>query len=153
MTKDEIKPFIEKYATKYGLKPEIVFGVCMQESWITPAACRYEPHYRWIVNPSRVKPKTCSQTTEETLQKTSFGVMQVMGAVFREYGFMGWLTEIFVSVDIQLDYGCRHLANKIKQYGEDKGILAYNSGSPITKGGEYVNQEYLDGVRKFSQTY
>jgi len=154
MTKEEIKPYVEKYARLYGLKPEIVYGVCVQESGLNPYAARFEPNYKWLFRPSKVKPLLCSAVTEETCQKISWGLMQIMGAVFRELGFQGWLTEVLSSIDIQLDYGCRLLSVKINKYGLHDGILSYNSGSPIKgKDGKFINEHYYEGVIKHSQTY
>lgn len=151
---EELKQLIIKYADKYGLDPKIVYGVCMQESGLNPLACRYEPKYKWLWNPSKSKPKTCSLDTEIILQKTSWGLMQDMGAVFRELGFTGWLTEVIQSPEVQIDYGCCLLAKKIQKYGLVEGILSYNSGSPLRKkGGGYVNEDYLKGVMQYSEDF
>ena len=142
---------IKSVANEYNLDSAIVYGVCMQESQMTTTAIRYEPNYRWLYKPEEVKPDICSLDTEIALQRMSWGLMQVMGAVFREYGYKGWLTNIVCSPLIQLDYGCKHLANKIKKYGLESGILAYNSGSPRKNSkGNYVNQYYLDNVKGYS---
>lgn len=142
-------------AKKHGLDPAIVYGVCMTESSMNPQAVRYEPHYRYLFYPEKVKPTTCSYDTERILQKMSIGLMQVMGAVYREMGFTGWLTDTIGNPFAQLDYGCRHLAAKIKKYGPELGILSYNSGSP--KAGAAVkdqpNYEYLVKVTRFSREW
>jgi soluble lytic murein transglycosylase-like protein len=145
---------VKLYALKYGINPKIVYGVCMQESRLNPLAARHEKNYMWVFNPALVKPSGCSLDTEFAMQRTSFGVMQVMGAVFREMGFVGWLTEIPGNIEIQLDYGCKFLAQKIKKYGLQEGILAYNAGSPRKDPtGNYVNQYYFDGVLEHSTNY
>jgi len=149
MKRSEIMSLIKEMADKHSLEAGIVYGVCMQESQLSFLAVRYEPNYRWLWKPKEVKPKICSLETERTLQKMSFGLMQVMGAVFREYGFKGWLTNVVSSPRIQVEYGCKHLAKKIHKYGPDRGILAYNSGSPRKNtAGKYVNQYYLENVTK-----
>jgi soluble lytic murein transglycosylase-like protein len=87
------------------------------------------------------------------LQKTSFGLMQVMGAVFREYGFEGWLSQIVTSPELQLEFGCKHLSKKIRRYGKESGIAAYNAGSPRRKpDGKFVNQYYVDNVLRYAST-
>lgn len=138
---------INVIAAKHGLPPWLVWAVCRQESAFDRCACRYEDRYRWLFDPSKVKPRICSLATEEIFQKTSWGLMQVMGAIYREYGYKGWLSAIPEDVESQLEYGCMHLAGKIKKYGLEGGIVSYNAGSP-RKGddGKYVNQHYLDSV-------
>ena len=79
--------------------------------------------------------------------------MQVMGAVYRELGYTGWLTEIIVFPVVQLEYGCSFLAKKIRRYGLDEGILSYNSGSPRKSGGKYINQYYLDKVKSYEKEW
>jgi soluble lytic murein transglycosylase-like protein len=143
---------IESASKKYNLPPEIIYGVCVQESALNPFAVRFEPHYKWIVKDRRLKPKGCSDATEITLQKTSFGLMQVMGAVIREQGFAGWLTETLCSVEMQIEFGCRHLAKGVKRWGSiEAGLSAYNAGSPRKENGRYVNQNYVDGVLRHSR--
>jgi len=149
-----VTDLIKKYAKKYGLDEKIVYGICITESNFNQYAIRYEPDYRWIEDTESHKPQGCTHHTERFLQKCSIGIMQVMGGVYRQYGFTGWLTTIFEDVNIQLDYGCRHLRSKIKKYGSENGILAYNSGSPIkNNAGEYINKAYLERVLKFSKEY
>ena len=151
---EKILAMIVQAGESRGLEPALVYAVCRQESALSPLAVRFEPHYRWLWKPKEVKPRTCSLDTERALQKMSFGLMQVMGAVFREYGYQGWLTEVIVRPDLQLDFGCKHLANKIRKYGPDRGILAYNSGSPRkNSAGAYINQYYLDNVMKFKAVF
>lgn len=145
---------IDRVATKYSLPADVVYGICMQESQLNPFAARYEPHYRWTVDVGSVKPAICSKWTELRLQMMSLGIMQVMGAVYRELGYEGWLTAVFADVETQLEYGCRHLAKKVRKYGMMEGILAYNAGSPRKNDeSEYVNQYYYDCVMKYAEDY
>lgn len=156
MTKEELKPAIVSAAARHGLDPAIVFGVCVQESVLDPHAVRYEPRFKYIQRCPDLKPSHCSVLTEEALQKMSWGIMQVMGAVLREQGYGGWLylfgTE---SIDVQLAAGCRHLAMNIKRWGSvEAGIAAYNAGSPRReKSGRYVNQEYVDSVLRHAKAW
>ncbi len=150
----KFKEMIIEHAEKYNITPDIVYGVCMQESLMNPHAARFEKHYRWLFKPKQVKPKICSLETEKTFQKTSFGLMQMMGGVYRELGYEGWLTEIIGKPDLQMDYGCRFLTKKIKKYGLERGILAYNSGSPRTnESGDYINAYYLSNVMGYAKGF
>ena len=147
-----ILDLIKQVAPVFDLEPSLVYGVCRQESNLNPLAARYEGHYRWTL--PKIKVPGCSSKTEEMLQKTSIGLMQVMGAVYRELGFTGWLTELFTNPDKQLEYGCRFLSKKIRKYGFEEGVLSYNSGSPIKlKTGKYINQYYLDRVIRFEKEW
>ncbi len=151
---NELQDLIIKYANKYSLNPAVVFGICCQESLCNPYAARFEPHYKWLYKPNEVRPRMCSLETEKILQKTSWGLMQVMGGVYREHGFEGWLTKVATNPEIQLDYGCKHLSKKIRRWGGQKGILAYNSGSPRKgKDGRYVNAYYLKKVVRYGEKF
>lgn len=145
---------ILKYAEKYKLNPAIVYGVCKKESTMNPAAIRYEPDYRWLFTPEKVRPKFCSIATETALQKCSWGLMQVMGAVYREYGYTDWLTMITGDIDSQIKYGCQHLAKQVKRFGKiESALSAYNAGSIVLVNGKFRNQEYVDDVLNLSKGY
>jgi hypothetical protein len=85
---------IEKWAGVFSLDAAIVAGIVAAESGGNTWAARHEPNYRYLFYPGRMRPPGCSEETERNLQRTSLGVMQVMGAVLRERGYNGWLTEI-----------------------------------------------------------
>ena len=149
-----MKELIARIAEKHDLDPALVYGVCMKESSLDPLAMRYEPNYRWLItNIDGLKPANCSRDTEMIMQKISWGLMQVMGAVLREYKFAGWLNQISFIPELQLKYGCIHLKKKLARWGTVHGIAAYNSGTPRFKEGQLVNQEYVDKVMKFSGQY
>ena len=155
MDRSEILQMIRNAAERYGIDPAIVFGVCMQESSLNPKATRYERNYKWLWKPSMVlRPKGIDTATETMDQKTSWGLMQVMGAVFREYGYADHIHDVLKFPEVQLDYGCRHLARRIAKWGRNPGILAYNSGTPRRNGnGEFVNAYYLEKVMRYSKGY
>lgn len=148
-----MKDLILSYATKYGLDPAVVYGVCMTESSLNPKATRYEKDFIWLLKPGSWQTPLKIETSQ---QKTSWGIMQVMGAVLRELGYnpAGAISDILHSVENQLDYGCRFLARKIRRYDRDAGIAAYNAGSPRrTRDGKYVNQDYVDKVLKYAEDW
>ena len=149
----DIASAIRDAADRHGLDPAIVYGVCLAESNLDPRAARYEPRYRWIVRDTRLKPAACSIETEHALQRTSWGLMQVMGAVLREQGFEGWINAVTCNVPAQLEYGCRHLGKAIRRWGLVEGIAAYNSGAPRYADGVLINQYYVDRVLSFSRRY
>jgi hypothetical protein len=144
---------IKIISESHGLNPGVVYGVCMAESGLDQYAARYETGFKWTSPTGFSKPPTCTSDTELVMQKTSWGVMQVMGALLREQGYKGWLNSISCDVEAQIDHGCRYLAKQIKRYGDVAGIAAYNSGTPRIVDGAYVNQKYVDRVLKFSGEY
>jgi hypothetical protein len=118
------------------------------------AAARFETKWKWFFEPAEVKPDTCSLSTEKTLQMFSFGVMQVMGANFRHYGFRGWLTEIASDLRTQLEYGCLMLATFIKRHGFEGGIASYNNGQPDRDhDGKIDNPDYVAKVLSHAAEY
>ena len=109
---------------------------------------KYEDHYRWLVdNPN---PKSI----EYHGQRTSWGLMQIMGAVARERGFKERYFSQICEASIGIDLGCRHLVwlRDKKGYRDlSDMVAAYNAGSPrmILKDGQeqYVNQYYVDKIQ------
>lgn len=146
---------IHAAAITNGIGAEIIYGVCMAESAMNQFAVRYEPHFKWLWKPRESKPPGCSMDTEVCLQRTSLGLMQMMGAVFRELGYRGWLTEVLSRPDVQIQMGAYFLARKIKKYGLANGIAAYNSGSPRfdKKDGSLINQYYVERVLGFGEKF
>ena len=155
MVSQSLKEIIIKHAEQHKLIPKIVIGICQQESAFNPVSCRYEKNYKWLYKPDKVKPKLCSLDTETVFQQTSWGIMQVMGAVYREYGYTDWLPVIISDIENQIAYGCKHLANLKKRFPDGLDyIAAYNAGSPRKlSSGKYVNQSYIDGVLEFAENF
>jgi len=145
---------LEAVADRWQLDPYLVAAIVTTESGGDPTAVRYEPGYRWLFIPKKVKPSTCSLPTERMLQKTSFGLMQVMGAVARERGLEGFITELCFPV-VGLEYGCAHLAKHIKRFRSvERGVSAYNQGSPRKNdAGHFENQPYVDKVMTLYRRY
>ena len=152
---NDLHNMIKTAAEKYEIDPAIIYGVIQQESTGNHVACRFEKNYRWLMKPiKKYAPTNCTKDTEETLQKMSFGLMQMMGAVFRELGYKDWLSKVLILPELQLDYGCKFLKKKIDKYGLHAGILSYNSGSPSKHvDGTYKNQYYLDKVLHYSKGF
>ena len=87
-------------------------------------------------------------TTERIAQKTSYGCMQVMGAVARELGFKGLYLSELCDPEVALNYGCMHLANYYRKHGTWKrAVSAYNQGNArVNADGSFKNQAYVDKV-------
>lgn len=159
---------IERQAEAFDFHPELIKAIIATESAGNDFAIRYEPAYRYLWNvstnapfrtvspaeagsaiaPADFKSQSGSRTTEWIGQKMSWGAMQVMGAVAREYGFKGHFPLLCGEEGIH--YGCLHLSKlshrfKIK-FGMMGVIAAFNAGSPRYRANKLENQEYVDKV-------
>jgi soluble lytic murein transglycosylase-like protein len=149
MTSVEIKQVIKEVSGKEGVDPDLLLAICTVESSLDPYAVRYGPAYKWLVSPREwASQMRLSVVTEGVLQKTSYGLAQIMGAVMRELGFSGKLQTCLVDPAIPLSYSAKHLKNYLRRYGSEvEAIASYNAGSPRkTKGGMWENQTYVDKV-------
>lgn len=130
-----------------GLKldPALISALVQVESLRDPWAVRYEGNYRWLVD---FKHPLVTSATERNAQKSSWGLMQIMGAVARERGFKGPFLSQLCDPREGLYWGgvfLRHLFDR--GYTEHEVISAYNQGKPRrTLGGQYRNQAYVDKV-------
>jgi hypothetical protein len=151
MTRKDQVEVARKVAQAHGLDPDLVCAVIYVESNWNSWSVRHEPMYKYLFHPRICADKfgIPSVNTETFLQMTSFGLMQVMGAVAREYGFDGWLTELCIP-ELGLEYGCKHLKKKLDLYGgnEMKAAAAYNAGSVRYEpsGVNFINQGYTNKV-------
>lgn len=141
---------IKVYAKRYDVDEKLIAAIIMVESGNNAYAMRYEPNYRWLYFPENFfwrLPST--EETEIMAQKTSWGYMQVMGAVAREQGFKGYLSQL-VDPMINIEHGAILLRKLFQKYWNEPDVIAsYNMGSPRkTPGGMYENQKYVDAVSK-----
>lgn len=137
---------IAKYAEVFGLDPDHVAACVMVESSGERYSARFEPAFKYLLNPKKFADLLHqSVETEETQQKTSWGFMHVMGAVARELGFEGYLPEL-TDADTGIKYGCLKLQQLLRRYPDIyDAIAAYNAGS-VRKdaSGKFVNQIHVD---------
>jgi len=129
----------------------VIMGIVETESSFNPYAARYEPHFRYLVSPERYyRYYSSSPEIEVILQKTSLGLMQVMGANYRAMGYKGPLTALFDDWEEQLYYSVKFFLKLYEKYGNvPDAVAAYNAGSPRRKpDGRYVNQNYVSKVLK-----
>lgn len=148
---------IVKMAEKFGLDPDLISAICFVESSFIPTATRYEKDWRYFYEVNFFAEKLGILVgVEKTNQATSWGLMQVMGSVARELGFLEKL-EGLKTPELGIFFGCTKLKSlfrrKICDNDEVKVIASYNAGSPrMTKGGMFENQQYVDKVcRKLTE--
>lgn len=136
---------------KLDIDPALVRAICQVESGGISGRVRFEPEYRYLVSPSHwALNNGITVQTEIVMQKTSWGLMQLMGSNFRALGFAGQWPEVGYLIGLQLNYSCTFLKGLLKRYGRDEAIASYNAGSPRRdKSGKLVNQIYVDKVMKY----
>jgi soluble lytic murein transglycosylase-like protein len=113
-------------AQQHSLDAPLVCAVVEQESCWDPLAIRYEPAFRSrYVVPLRLTP------TEEIARSISWGLMQVMGQVAREHGFIGEFLTALCDPTIGITIGCTVLATKMSQANGDtaRALLLWNGGA------------------------
>ena len=138
-------------AKRHNLDYKWVLAIVQVESAGVPARMKYEPDYKWLHKPEfYAKRLGIDVPTETQLQKFSYGLMQVMGGVAREWGY-GDSLALLVDPFRSLEYGCRHLASKRHKYPTGRDwIASYNSGSPRKRpDGSYANENYVKKVVAF----
>jgi hypothetical protein len=170
MDRAELIALAADAAIKHGLPPALVQALCLVESGWNPFAFNPEPRYRFLwdtkarapfrgltqneiasnVPPADFPCLIGDRDQEWWLQRGSLGLMQVMGAVAREEGFMGgYLTELTVP-GVALEFGCRHLARFAKRFLAEHGwegvMMAYNGGPGALKARS--NPEYPAKILK-----
>lgn len=138
------------HAEAFDLEPRLLLALITVESAGRPWALRYEPRYRWLYEPARLaRAERVSLDTERMQQQVSWGVCQVMGAVARERGHQGYLSQL-CDPWVGIEYGCRQLVWLRERFGDQPEALAaaYNAGRPRRGAdGRFVNQGYVDKVR------
>lgn len=142
---------VKKVSARHGLTPEWVAAVVQKESAGIADRVRYEKHWKYWHNiPVHAKRLGITEESEMQLQAFSWGVMQVMGSVARQWGFSEALQNL-TDHEKGLEYGCKHLAHMRRRFSTGRDwIAAYNAGSPRRKPDDsYSNQEYVDSVVRF----
>lgn len=152
----DIERAIKTTADRFRLPAHLVMAVVHVESAGNPWAWNPEPHYRYLVDANTGQPfrrLTADEIRSESPptdfpscpgiaddrdaewwgQQASWGLMQVMGAVAREYGYRDWHPRL-CEVDTGLKYGCLHLSALRDRHHARHGwagvLAAYNTGQP-----------------------
>lgn len=134
MTSESVSPEIidlaRHIACEHALDPALVCAVIEQESAWNPWAVRYEPSFlsRYVA-PLYTAGKLSA--TETYARAISWGLMQVMGQVAREFGFdEPYLSEL-CDPATGIEYGCRILSARVVRAKGDvpAALLAWNGGA------------------------
>jgi hypothetical protein len=164
---------IRNKADQFALPIALVTAIVRVESRGRLTAWRAEPPYRYYWDVGRKRPfraitaaerasesaprdfpyfsSISSRDTEWWGQAASWGPMQVMGAVAREYGFASEFPELCSTLGMY--YGCRHLDRLRDRFVADHGWVgvaaAYNAGSVRRLAdGRFENQAYVDKLAR-----
>lgn len=146
----DIKAIIEVIADTARtcrIDPNLAVAIASVESAFDPLAVRFEPAWDYLISPSVYAASlNISQLTEETLQKMSWGCMQVMGSVARELGYDENLVNL-TRPELGARYGCMKLKSLSVKYSQEENLIsAYNAGTPGKANGVYRNQRYVTTV-------
>lgn len=144
-------------AQKFGIDYLWVKALIQQESSGNVYAIRYEPQYQYLFNPKAfAQHLNISQSTEETCQKMSWGLGQIMGAVARSQGHSENMGELFTP-EVNIKHMCILIASlkRVSQF-EDDIFSMYNGGIGAYRrkmNGVYPNQSYVDSVNRHLQSF
>jgi soluble lytic murein transglycosylase-like protein len=100
-------------AQAHGLWPELVCAIVEQESSWNPWALRYEPAFYERYIAPQIARGAIVDVSESRARAFSWGLMQVMGQVAREYGFTGASLASLCDPAAGLEIGCRVFAAKL----------------------------------------
>ena len=149
----ELKREMEIAAIKFQIDLNIIIAIAKTESGYNPLAQRFEAAYPYLYSVRELADLVgCTKDTMTAAQKTSYGLMQPMGALCYELGFREWPARLF-DVKVNLNYACKYIRQILdKGYTDPCDIYAaYNAGSVRkSDNGNYVNQS---NVRRFKINY
>lgn len=127
---NEIIYLARQIAAEHGLEPALVCAVIEQESAWNSWAVRYEPAFlsRYVA-PLYTAGKLSA--TETYTRAMSWGLMQVMGQVAREFGFKETSLAELCDPALGVDFGCRIFAARLARAKGDvsAALLAWNGSA------------------------
>lgn len=166
------RDLIVREAGARALAPNLVEAMVLQESSADPFAWNPEPRYRYLWNVHTQQPfraLTFAERASEAPpadfpslagdrdqewwgQQASWGLLQVMGALGREVGFVGAYLPQLSDPDLNLRLGCAHMARLMAWSSGDvrQAAAAYNGGK-----GNYTGagpQQYASHVLALLQS-
>lgn len=141
---------------EYDINPLYLTALVFVESSGNPLATKYEEDYKYIYNSDDLaKVWHCSPEKALILQKTSFGLGQVMGAVAIEHGLLNYFPfkspTILGIPEIGLDFACKHYNKFAKKYENVIDIYAAYNGGAARKNQEGIYNNAIQVTRFIKQ--
>lgn len=143
---EDLMRIARREANILKIDPKVISAIATVESGWRPASARYERSFSYLSEPERwAKLHGITKDTEIMFQKTSWGLMQVMGGTARRIGYKGWLPNI-CDPELGVQIGCEYFLKTCSEYQDVKDQLAAYNGGSIKKrsDGSYRNQDYVD---------
>lgn len=149
-----IQDLIKLSSEKYGIPFRFLLALAKRESSLNPLSIRYEPGYIWTYSVKEMyEIVNCSRDTMEMMQKTSWGVCQIMGAVAYEHGLRDWATKL-LDPEINLKFACEYIHVLLRRHSEVKlenpldVYACYNAGRLRKVDGRYINCTNVNAFKK-----
>lgn len=146
---EDLTPLLKEEAKNIGISLVLLKAIVLVESSANPKACRYEKHFTYHTDVElHAKKLGITQDTERVFQKTSWGLMQIMGGTARFLGFKEPLTDL-LEPEVGLRWGCEYFKQNCLDYENVADqISAYNAGvvRKNSLDGTYRNQAYVEKV-------
>ena len=153
---DPLFELIETHAKLSGLDPALLYAIITQESQWDAYAVRYEPEWRYVLNPDfYAKKLRITLATEIHMQSMSYGLSQLMGSVVRELGFPGPMGLLF-NPDMNIKYLSLKIVEIQKRAKAPDAIFSCYNGGPgsmLKINGMYPNQSYVDSCLNYYKEY
>lgn len=119
------RALMEKVAAEFSLDPNLVEAVAHQESAFRTDAFRFEPAFyeRYLKHLPEYRDAIPRRVS------SSYGLLQVLFATARDYGYIGEPEELFQPA-VGIKWGCYILSQLIRWADRDltKALGAYNGG-------------------------
>lgn len=148
--KTKLRKKVLFYAKKYKLPFELVASIILTESAGNRFAYRYEPGFfeKYLKDKTASQltgrfPSVISRETELHARATSWGLMQIMGQVAREFGYENDHLHRLTTVDDGLEFGCRKLAKCFRQESSELVAIARYNGNPAQTAAQIYAQKVM----------
>jgi soluble lytic murein transglycosylase-like protein len=160
-----LNEIIKRNSQTFEIPENLIKSIIVQESGCRVWAIRYEPAFTrrhltdketgQLKSLEKLKghiPKGINRTTEYMMRATSFGLMQVMGQVAREYGFSkDSLVELCVP-ELNIYFGCSHFKRLLNLRDGDisRALLNWNGGGNPEYANEVLDKMNMKVYEKFN---
>lgn len=148
-----VRDAIIKESTRFDICPKLAASIAYQESFRATQnftesvwAIRYEDGFyaRYLANKNLVGENPnynkVSRVTERRARAFSYGLFQIMGQTAREMGFSAPYLAALCWPPDNVHYGIKYLAGRIKRFGRETGIRAYNGAIDNPATDEYLKK-------------